>query len=216
MIKFFRDIRQKLLTEIKFSKYLLYAIGEIVLVVIGILIALQINNSNEHRKERKTEVKLLKEVVENLESNLLRLQSNIERCSTDNRSAVIIISAINNKSPYADSLSTHFPFALNPVDEESFLSFVGYESLKNVGFEIIQDNQLKKEIINLFEGTYQDLEAKYDRAGSLSPELNKFRQQHFSVGLTASGREFIPFDFDNLVKNKHFKSHLAETKAIRG
>jgi len=49
MIKFFRKIRQQLLTENKFSKYLLYAIGEIVLVVIGILIALQINNWNIER-----------------------------------------------------------------------------------------------------------------------------------------------------------------------
>ena len=53
MIKFFRRIRQKLLSENKFSKYLFYAIGEIILVVIGILIALQINNWNENRKELK-------------------------------------------------------------------------------------------------------------------------------------------------------------------
>lgn len=51
MIKFFRKIRKKLLTENKFSKYLLYAIGEIILVVIGILIALSINNWNEERKQ---------------------------------------------------------------------------------------------------------------------------------------------------------------------
>lgn len=47
MIQFFRKTCQKLLTENKFSKYLLYAIREIVLVVIGVLIALQINNKNE-------------------------------------------------------------------------------------------------------------------------------------------------------------------------
>ncbi len=52
MIKFFRRIRQKLVSENKFSKYLLYAIGEIVLVVIGILIALQVNNWNEIRKSK--------------------------------------------------------------------------------------------------------------------------------------------------------------------
>jgi hypothetical protein len=51
MIKFFRKFRQKLLIENKFSKYLIYAIGEIILVVIGILIALSINNWNEERKE---------------------------------------------------------------------------------------------------------------------------------------------------------------------
>ena len=60
MIKFFRHIRKKLLSDLsskasatggnKFSKYLLYAIGEIILVVIGILIALQFNNRNEQRK----------------------------------------------------------------------------------------------------------------------------------------------------------------------
>jgi len=53
MIKFFRKIRQKLLTENRFGKYLLYAFGEIVLVIIGILIALQINNYNEERKSQE-------------------------------------------------------------------------------------------------------------------------------------------------------------------
>lgn len=58
MIKFFRHIRKQLLTENKFSKYFLYAIGEIFLVVIGILIALQVNDWNENKKQenRKTEV----------------------------------------------------------------------------------------------------------------------------------------------------------------
>ena len=50
MIRFFRKIRQQLLTENKFSRYLLYAIGEILLVMIGILLALQVNNGNEQRK----------------------------------------------------------------------------------------------------------------------------------------------------------------------
>ena len=50
MIKFFRHIRQNLIMENKTSKYLKYAIGEIILVVIGILIALQVNNWNENRK----------------------------------------------------------------------------------------------------------------------------------------------------------------------
>ncbi|CAN0605597.1 unnamed protein product, partial [Ectocarpus sp. 12 AP-2014] len=60
MIKFFRKIRQNLLSESKFSKYLIYAIGEIILVVIGILIALQINNWNEKQKEEKSELLILK------------------------------------------------------------------------------------------------------------------------------------------------------------
>ena len=66
MIKFFRKIRQRLLAEIRFNKYVLYAIGEIVLVVIGILIALQINNWNEERKTRRQEVKYLKNLHKNI------------------------------------------------------------------------------------------------------------------------------------------------------
>ena len=62
MIKFFRKIRQKMLTENKFSKYLLYAIGEIILVVIGILIALQVNNWNQDRKDRISERKILNNI----------------------------------------------------------------------------------------------------------------------------------------------------------
>jgi|TARA_R110002020_G_scaffold396281_1_gene606303 sensor domain CHASE-containing protein len=58
MIKFFRKIRQRMLSESKFSRYLLYAIGEIILVVIGILIALQINTWNEERKLDRFELSL--------------------------------------------------------------------------------------------------------------------------------------------------------------
>jgi len=70
MIKFFRKIRQRLLTENKFSKYLIYAVGEIALVIIGILIALQINNSNEERKSERQFNSVLNEVLYELSNNI--------------------------------------------------------------------------------------------------------------------------------------------------
>jgi len=63
MIKFFRSIRQRLLSENKFSKYLIYAIGEIVLVVIGILIALRINNWNESKKNSKLVARIMEAML---------------------------------------------------------------------------------------------------------------------------------------------------------
>ena len=66
MIKFFRKIRQNLLTENKFSKYLLYAVGEIVLVVIGILIALSISNQNQQRINEEKITRILKEIQSDL------------------------------------------------------------------------------------------------------------------------------------------------------
>ncbi|MRI01633.1 hypothetical protein GH721_13900 [Kriegella sp. EG-1] len=62
MIKFFRKIRQQLLSENKFSEYLIYAIGEIVLVVIGILIALSINNWNQERIQKLEEQTIVKNI----------------------------------------------------------------------------------------------------------------------------------------------------------
>jgi len=67
MIKFFRRIRRKLLLENNFSKYLIYAIGEIILVVIGILIALQVNNWNESKKEERIEQQLIELLITDLE-----------------------------------------------------------------------------------------------------------------------------------------------------
>ena len=70
MILFFRKFRQKTLNISRFGKYLLYAIGEIILVVIGILIALQINNWNEERKSKIKEYTYLEGIKVDLESDV--------------------------------------------------------------------------------------------------------------------------------------------------
>lgn len=82
MIKFFRRIRKQLLTENppigragKFSKYLLYAIGEIVLVMIGILLALQVNNWNEQRKIRKTSDTYRAKLIQDMVSDTLQINT---------------------------------------------------------------------------------------------------------------------------------------------
>lgn len=74
MIKFFRNIRQNLLSDGKTGKYLKYAFGEIILVVIGILIALQINNWNENRKIKKAEIEILQNLKTELKFNLEALK----------------------------------------------------------------------------------------------------------------------------------------------
>ncbi len=78
MIKFFRQIRQRLLSENKFSKYLIYAIGEIVLVVIGILIALSINNWNGEKKEAEVEKQYMISLLSDLAKDRSDLISNVE------------------------------------------------------------------------------------------------------------------------------------------
>ena len=78
MIKFFRRIRQNLLSEGKTGKYLKYAIGEIVLVVIGILIALSINNWNENKKTQDQLSLILYNLIEDLNDDLEYLNDEVE------------------------------------------------------------------------------------------------------------------------------------------
>lgn len=111
MINFFRRIRQQLLSQSKFSKYLLYAIGEIILVVIGILIALQINNWNEGRKN---EIRL--------KSYLVEIQSNLV---TDVRQVNEIIEIYM----YADSLEgpiLHNKVTFNTSKDIAWIEFMEY------------------------------------------------------------------------------------------
>ena len=70
MIKFFRKIRQRLLSEGKTGKYFKYAIGEIVLVVIGILIALQVNNWNQNRIQENALKNTLQVLANNIQSDI--------------------------------------------------------------------------------------------------------------------------------------------------
>ncbi|HMC01869.1 MAG TPA: DUF6090 family protein [Flavobacteriaceae bacterium] len=78
MIKFFRIIRKKLLAEGKTTNYLKYAIGEIVLVVIGILIALQINNWNEERKVQLKADLYKNKIIKDLETDLVNIDSFVD------------------------------------------------------------------------------------------------------------------------------------------
>ena len=75
MIKFFRRIRQRLLSENKFSKYLLYAIGEIILVVIGILIALYINNHNEELKSEAQLQQYIEKLIVSFENDMTKMDN---------------------------------------------------------------------------------------------------------------------------------------------
>ncbi|RKE04825.1 hypothetical protein [Marinifilum flexuosum] len=78
MIKFFKKIRIKLLSENKFSKYLIYAIGEIILVVIGILIALSINNWNEKQKQKNKLNEIYLNVINDITTNIDGVQKVID------------------------------------------------------------------------------------------------------------------------------------------
>jgi len=98
MIKFFRIIRQKLVTENKVSKYLIYAIGEIILVVIGILIALQINNANENSKKTEFEITILENIKEDILADKIDCELNLQYLKTTITNEQLLLNFLLNDS----------------------------------------------------------------------------------------------------------------------
>ena len=129
MIKFFRKIRQKLLTENKFSKYLLYAIGEIVLVVIGILIALQINNWNETQKDQHELTNVLQNIAMDMRVDALNLKDNLEYAKEENKR---IKTFLNNKD-YSGFTRDSLQKSLQVYSYNSIWRTSGFDNLKNSG-----------------------------------------------------------------------------------
>ena len=84
MIKFFRKIRQRLVSENKFSTYLLYALVEVVLVMIGILLALQVNNWNEVRKDQQVLKNILQSIVADMKEDVRMMKWASESIKEDN------------------------------------------------------------------------------------------------------------------------------------
>ena len=151
MIKFFRHIRQQLLTDNKFSKYLLYAFGEIILVVIGILVALSLNNWNQNRIEIKKEINSLKNLSLDLEEQAALLETYIMIESTFYNDGLQILKhhekhkgflEIDSILPNLNSLATRNTF--NPINTT-------YKELISTGnIRIIQNETIKRDIIRYY------------------------------------------------------------------
>ena len=112
MIKFFRKIRQQMLTENKFSKYLIYAIGEIILVVIGIFIAIQLNNLNEERKLKIKEGEYYCKLLEDVQQDLLQIDKLIiesdKRIKSSNELLALLQKQDLNSNSIANKMQKRF------------------------------------------------------------------------------------------------------------
>ena len=114
MIKFFRKIRQKLLQENRFSKYMLYALGEIILVVIGILLALKINNWNQILKDRDFAQESMNGLKFDLTNDLSKLDTVIQKSIKDSTDLGQIRKKISQENISLDTLIHLARFEFTP------------------------------------------------------------------------------------------------------
>jgi uncharacterized membrane-anchored protein YhcB (DUF1043 family) len=189
MIKFFRKIRQKMLTENKFSKYLIYAIGEIILVVIGILIALQINNWNENKKlnaikdnnyiqlleDLKTDKEYIDELIKEFNSSISLYRKYLKTYRTPN----LTMNDVMNNQNQLDFTVTTIRFQNSTIT-----------SLENTGEIKLIPSDLRKKLTDFKRN--QDYATKTNNDGN-----NYFFDRMEIAGITGSQP-----DFQNRIKNQ--------------
>ncbi|MFY0630278.1 MAG: hypothetical protein JXR05_07840 [Flavobacteriaceae bacterium] len=149
MIKFFRRIRQKMLSENKFSKYFLYAIGEIILVVIGILIALQINNANENRKIRAIETSYLKRLMVDLKENKTLWEETLSRKQKQLEAAHVFLNFRFSKNQ--DTVMRILPYftALGSWEDININQVTFNEMVSSGNLNIINKDSIKIKLLSL-------------------------------------------------------------------
>jgi hypothetical protein len=152
MIKIFRSIRKDLLKTNKTGKYFKYALGEIILVVIGILIALQINNWHEVNKTNELETKILKELYVNLSADLKEPQSDLNFMDDINNACLSIEDYIKKFPSPNDTICK--VFSSLRVTPHFDPNKSGYQLLQSKGVEIISNNSLRNSISLLYERSY--------------------------------------------------------------
>ncbi len=208
MIKFFRKIRQQRLTENKYSKYLIYAIGEIVLVVIGILIALQINNWNEQQKLAQTEIKLLKELKSDLKTsqNNLAVALNTTNDYLDND--LEIWNYVKDDLPYDSKLDENFKTLRNADAPEVLTST--YETLKSLGLKIISNDNLRRSIVNFYNTQLPNTVGDYNDAENFKSltSMELFYVENIQSDIY-DGSKAYPNNFESLKKNQKFLNLLS-------
>lgn len=135
MARIFRNLRLKLMANNKITRYLVYAAGEILLVVIGILIALQLNNLNAEKKNRQIEQIYLSSFHNDLAKNIVELERVIEKSAITGHSADSLIDVLMGTRQISDSTML-FRLLFNP------LGYTVYKSAEGTIQDIIGSNQL--------------------------------------------------------------------------
>jgi len=198
----------------KTGKYLKYAIGEIVLVVIGILIALSINNWNEARKDKLKEKKILVELKSDLEANSIILQNQINEHKRISRHINITIEHLESKKPFNDTIGKYVQ-QIQWVETIQFLSSA-YESLKTMGVDLISNDSIRADVTNIFGNQFPYYTEWLKRAGTqqagwTQPLIMKFFKQ---AGDYPAGYK-IATDYEGLLENQEFINVISTRKALK-
>ena len=210
MIKFFRHIRKSLLMENKTSKYFKYAIGEIVLVVIGILIALQINNWNENRKLQAKSYNYLQRLKVDLDNVSEDIDSAVRSTERRYKWALVALEALEAKELLSSQqedferyLRGYFKFeisaqnttAYNEMISSGDLGLIKNEWLRNAFAELSDRRDFMIELNQVNHNAYKnntELIEKHVRYNFLNLDTDSTKVKAiYDFGALANDRSFV-------------------------
>ncbi|QGY44760.1 hypothetical protein GM418_14110 [Maribellus comscasis] len=185
-------MRYKLAAENRVAKYLRYAIGEILLVVLGILIALQINNWNEKRKIRNYEQKIITDILQTIESDLGIYQMLFDRLDVMEFGVSNLYRLIGKNESSIDSIQKYLPYLA--IGIRYGYDSGAYESLKSVGLDKITNDSIRVGLARLYDFSYPRTDVLIEndyKKPSVEAEklLDKF--WHSEVEMNSAGETVI-------------------------
>lgn len=189
MIKLFRNIRKNLLSEGKTTKYFKYAIGEIILVVIGILIALSLNNWNTDNANKKIVLKNSKTLIQNLEKDSVFCENRIWTIQKQEDELSSLQARLSSRTATLDTLIKIVRYEFNPLTVTiNFQNENAYKTMVLSGEINLFDSQLTQAIYDLYRKhefiekvsednfkVYVDAVQSYQERYSLNVEINTIK-----------------------------------------
>ncbi|TFV93633.1 hypothetical protein E4S40_15430 [Algoriphagus kandeliae] len=205
MISFFRKIRQKLLSQKRITRYLIYALGEILLVVIGILIALSINNWNEDRKNKIKERELLNELTKDLREDLVMLEFQLSQSD----SILKYLNVLKNPPPPGKA----FDDALASADKGTLANYrySAMRSIESIGIDIIQSKDLLESINNYYRWwDFGNEIYRIDFDEFWKSEWLPFFRKYTDRGVSGGNfsRTFSPKDYEGMINDPDYQNIL--------
>ena len=206
MLRLFGSLRNKFLAENRISKYLLYAVGEILLVVIGILIALQVDNANDVHKDRLLERNYLNQLNEDFKQNkeeFNRVMQGHEKLYMNCDSIIALFPIIPNPEVFAELSKflprTFFIYTFDPVNTT-------IQSMTNTNsFQVIRNPDLRRLLT-----AWPDLVADFRQVETTNAEFNKvhygpFFNTHFNFDFDFTDprtnfNDLHSLEFENLIR----------------
>ena len=223
MLKFFKRIRRKLIDGGNLKRYLVYAIGEILLVMAGILLALQVNNWNEKRKDKIVEKQILEGIHGDLLQDTIDINYNIRRHYVYIEYDSAVLQHIFNREELTPSFSYQFA-RIFWGDWDLILHTSYFEEAKQKGLSIITNTHLREDISRLYEFRYPYLLMAengmqvVDHFGHASPERNKYLETDSSlINSPSRFRRFSlnEMDYERILSDKKLHALILNNMMLK-